>query len=204
MLWVILAAIVLAVTVIVLVLRWRASTVRLEDQIAGLVNFRVTHRFDQRDKRASILVDRHRKAFAIVTAVSPVTVYAFDRLASVTAEKDGLPLRIAHRCARYFAEGNTAVLDLVGLIVASSNAAGRNGGLITRLTLKLFVDDGILSAHEIVFFSSPHAMRVESPEVTLAAVELSEWFSRFLRMRESPPPAYAVPPRLFGRGEHDP
>lgn len=159
---------------------WEDPLERIEKEIAALPDFNGTFRYDQMDKTTSVLLDPLGGQFVVATMSIPISVYAFDQLVSVEAERNGASLQQPGRVGQLTGEGvDSARWKPFGLLLNELSSPSCSGEPIRQLTLKIVTDDLFSPAHQIVFFEHKHGMTSDDHVVKLAALELAEWHGRF-------------------------
>ena len=180
MAWIIICAIMLMIATLLIAPRWEDPALDLEIQITKLTDFRFAHRFDQVDKALSLLLDPQSEQFAVVKVGLPISIYSFERLSSVVAQRDGAPLKTFTWASSTIRTNGGGYLRPLGLSFGGLHALTQNNEPIRRLTLQIYIAGFPSPAHEIFFFSHQRGMAIDSHGVLLAAIELDEWYGRFL------------------------
>jgi len=170
----------IAVIGVAVFLKMRRQKV-LEQGIAALPNFRPALRFERRDSGSALLLDPDSEQFGLVGPRRAVRVYGFGQLVAVEIERNGVALEKANRgSAMLGAAVGGALLGPVGLLLGGLTGSKRKVELVKRLALRLYTNDLHAPFVEAVFFEHKSGLKPADAEVRKAAVQLEEWYGRFL------------------------
>lgn len=129
--------------------------------------------------RAGLAIDTKTNRFAIGTNSSDVKVFNFSQLVSVEVLKNGTSISKTNRGSQVAGAAIGAVLlGPIGLLLGGLTGSKRSVEKIDKLSLKIYTDDLLRPANEIVFFDMPKT-KPDSILVKAASEELDTWFGRF-------------------------
>ena len=138
---------------------------------------------------AGVAIDAERNRFAISYGANNTKLFDFSNLVAVEVLRNGSSLHKTNRGSQVAGAAVGAVLlGPVGLLLGGLTGSKRSVEKVDRLSLKIFTNDLVNPAHEIVFFNVPKS-KPDSLIVKQASQELDAWFGRFqtiLHMRERP------------------
>jgi hypothetical protein len=163
------------------VLRKTRRSKRLENRIASLPNFSPALRYQRPESGSVLLLDPANEQFALVDLKAIPRVYGFSQLVAVEIDRNGVALDKVNRGSAVMgAAVGGALLGPAGLLLGGLMGSKRKEELVRRLALRLYTNDLHAPFVDAVFFDHKDGLKPTEKEVAQAAVQLEEWYGRFL------------------------
>jgi len=158
--------------------------------LSSIEGFTPAIRFDGEFGGLGLAIDPTTNRFAIAGVGVPPRVFSFDQLIAVDVERDGTMVTTTKGSVGLVgAAAGVALLGPMGLLLGgSTKSVGRSVSKVTKLALKIYVNDLVKPCFEVAFFSSAAGADPNSGMLALSAQKLDEWYGRFrtiLAMRSS-------------------
>lgn len=157
--------------------------------LAALPDFRPAVVFKGSFGGAGVAIDPERNKFAISNGAHNTKVFNFSDLVAVEVLRNGSSLHKTNRGSQVAGAAVGAVLlGPVGLLLGGLTGSKRTIDKVDKLSLKIFTNDLVNPAHEIIFFNIPKS-KADSLVVKHATQELDAWHGRFqtiLHMSQRP------------------
>lgn len=128
-----------------------------------------------------VAIDPATNRFAIAGIGVPPRVFRFDQLVGVDVERDGMTVTTTKGSVGLVgAAAGVALLGPMGLLLGgSTKSVGKSVPKVTKLALKIYVNDLVKPCYEVAFFSRAAGADPNSGVLALSAQNLDEWYGRF-------------------------
>lgn len=166
---------------LVLMRRAIAGQMKKSSSMAAIGGFNPVVKYDGIIGGHGIAIDPETNRFALSRVGGEPHVFDFSQVVAVDVERDGATITTTKGSNGLAgAAVGVALLGPAGLLLGSgTRSRGLTKPTVTKLSMKIYVNDLIKPYHEVVFYKNPRGGSANGIIVTKAAQQLDEWYGRF-------------------------
>ena len=165
----------------VLVRRAIAAQMKQNKALATIDGFNPAVKYNGSIGGLGLALDPSSNRFAVSAPGSEPTLYDFAQLVAVDVERNGATVTTTKGSNGLAgAAVGVALLGPAGLLLGGgTRSKGTATPTVTKLSLKIYVNDLIKPCHEVVFYSNRQGGNASGIMVSNAARQMDEWYGRF-------------------------